>query len=431
MSSPLEENCTTSTRNSRIIRLPISQEEYAQTAHKSIRFRVWLDNTYTQYPELFPEQFSTGYLMKDSFVSIKTGLMLRRITVDGIAFSIRPSFVLPHLRKDCDIELASNALLLRKFSVPFWALAHVFGKNPMYWYRLEVSLGSLSLVGTTIKSKELLPTDIAADEKHTKQFGEKVYVATTVADECILGAEVSPSAGTDDLTNAYGVFQQESQSLDQDYQPETVNTDGWNSTVSAFKALFPGIVLLQCFLHIYIKIRDRSKLKYRELFKQVSDKLWNCYEATGKRSFSQRVRRLFDWSIDPENKLPDILKKPIATLKTKIKLFSAAYDHPNAHRTSNMLDRLMQRMDRHLYHCQYFHGALSAANLSIRAWALIYNFAPSNPYTQKKYKEKYGKNFKSPAERLNQKSYHNDWLQNLLISGSLQGLAKPPPLNPL
>ena len=86
MSSPLEENCTTSTRNSRIIRLPISQEEYPQTANESVRFRNWLDNTYTQYPELFPEQFSTGYLMKDSFVSIKTGLVLRRITVDGIAF---------------------------------------------------------------------------------------------------------------------------------------------------------------------------------------------------------------------------------------------------------------------------------------------------------------------------------------------------------
>jgi len=51
-----------------------------------------------------------------------------------------------------------------------------------------------------------------------------------------------------------------------------------------------------------------------------------------------------------------------------------------------MLDRLMQRMDRHLFSTQYFHGSLSSAELSIRGWALILNFAPSNPTTIKKRK---------------------------------------------
>ena len=46
-----------------------------------------------------------------------------------------------------DIE---NALFMRKFDVPFWALSHVFGKDPMYWYRIEQSLGRNSIVGTTV-----------------------------------------------------------------------------------------------------------------------------------------------------------------------------------------------------------------------------------------------------------------------------------------
>lgn len=29
----------------------------------------------------------------------------------------------------------------RKFNVPFWALSHVFGRNSMYWYRIEQALG--------------------------------------------------------------------------------------------------------------------------------------------------------------------------------------------------------------------------------------------------------------------------------------------------
>jgi hypothetical protein len=59
------------------------------------------------------------------------------------------------------------------------------------------------------------------------------------------------------------------------------------------------------------------------------------------------------------------------------------YNHPKAHRTSNMIDRLMQRMDRHLFSTQYFHGTMAAAQLSIRGWTFIQNFAPYNPRTAK------------------------------------------------
>ncbi|MFH0925564.1 MAG: hypothetical protein V1872_08050, partial [bacterium] len=80
---------------------------------------------------------------------------------------------------------------------------------------------------------------------------------------------------------------------------------------------------------------------------------------------------------------------------------------------------------RHLFTICYFHGSLSSAELNIRGWALIHNFAPSNPLTVKKYN-----GFQSPAERLNQFRYHDNWLKNLLISASLGGF-RDPPLNPL
>ena len=32
-----------------------------------------------------------------------------------------------------------------------WALARVFGRDPMYWYRLECALGRFSVVGTTVR----------------------------------------------------------------------------------------------------------------------------------------------------------------------------------------------------------------------------------------------------------------------------------------
>ena len=142
--------------------------------------------------------------------------------------------------------------------MPFWALAYVFGRNAMYWYRLELSLGRNSVVGTTVRRAEL-PEHLLADEHHQRLRGEKTYVATTIAAGCYLGAELADSAGAEDLKSAYGVFRDEAQNVSPGYQPKTVNTDGWKSTQAAWRALFPLVAILQCFLHAWLKIRDRAK----------------------------------------------------------------------------------------------------------------------------------------------------------------------------
>src|SRR5947209_20154055 len=89
---------------------------------------------------------------------------------------------------------------LRKFAVPFWALTEVFGRNPMYWYRLERSLGRFSLVGTTVQAPERLPRHLVADEKHTtlverKSKSRKVYLAATAGGWCCLGMALAETAG--------------------------------------------------------------------------------------------------------------------------------------------------------------------------------------------------------------------------------------------
>ena len=293
----------------------------------------------------------------------------------------------------------------------------------MYWYRIEQTIGRNSLVGTTIQDVEKLPQDLCADEKHTSLLGEKAYVAMTVGDDCILGASIASNADETALTEAYQTFKEEAQLIEPEYCPQSVNTDGWQATQSAWKTLFPSISLILCFLHVFIKIRDRAKKKFKQLFEETADKLWECYQAPNKSSFSQRIRRLHEWA--EKNDLPEVIFKPLDKLRQNLAQFKKAYDLPGAQRTSNMVDRLMQRMDRHLFSTQYFHGNLSSAELSIRGWALLYNFAPSNPNTVKLHN-----GAQSPAERINQFRYHDSWLQNLLISASLGGY-RGPPLNPL
>jgi len=41
--------------------------------------------------------------------------------------------------------------------------------------------------------------------------------------------------------------------------PATVNTDGWSATQRAWLNLFPMIILIECFLHAFIKIREQGK----------------------------------------------------------------------------------------------------------------------------------------------------------------------------
>jgi hypothetical protein len=405
------------TRNNRNICLPFSQEVYNANINNPLDFRKCIDQRIELFPELFPAEITKGYLMKDIYHPKKLPFAIRRIEIAGIAYRIRPSFLMPYVTGITDqVEMA---LFLRKFNVPFWGLSYVFGRDPMYWYRIEQSLGRNSIVGTTIRNPEDIPEHLGADEKHTWILGDKVYVATTVGNECILGASIAKDAGEQSLQDRYQVFKDEAQCLKPDYTPTTVNMDGWKATRNAWKFLFSSVVIICCFLHVFIKIRDRAKKKYKDIFDEAASKLWDCYHAENKTTFSQRIRRLIEWC--QKNNMPSVIANPIEKLRQNIAEYKVAYDHPNAHRTSNMVDRLMQRMDRHLFSTQYFHGSIAAAELSIRGWTLIQNFAPYNPQTVKKLNGS-----KSPAERLNQFRYHENWLHNLFVSASLGGYRSPP-----
>ena len=146
----------------------------------------------------------------------------------------------------------------------------------MFWYRATVSLARNSLVTTTVKKPKDLPAHLVADEKHTRRNGKRVYIATTVANGCFLGAEVCEQADTESLTDAYGVFGHQAKALDIDYAPVTVTTDGWQATDAAFLALFPKVTILLCFLHAFLKLRRRAK-RLKASWTTLRQKLWTAY----------------------------------------------------------------------------------------------------------------------------------------------------------
>lgn len=408
------------TRPSKRITLPIETEKYNEIVKDSHLYRQWLDEMIVTYPELFPANISAGYNLHDGRTSGKLGCMrLRRIclkarSIEGKkqVFTIAPSAVMPYFVGLTDeIE---KALFLRRFNVPFWALTYIFGRDDQYWYRLENQFGRYNLVQTVIKDPEKLPKHLLADEKVTWLNGEEVVVATTVGDDCVLGASVALGIDTPNLEEAYQHFKDEALQLNPEFQPETVNTDGWEATQKAWQNLFPLIVILECFLHAFIKIRQRGK-HMKDGFHLLSQKVWEVYHAVDAPAFRLQAIELLIWA---ETNTNGYVLDAVRRLCSKVDRFILAYDHPLAHRTSNMLDRHMNLMDRWLDSSRFFHGHWRSAEHSIRAWALLHNFGPYCPRVKARQE------FTSPSHKLNGFVYHDNWLHNLMISTSMSGVSR-------
>jgi hypothetical protein len=398
--------------------LPIEMQRYGEIVNDCRAYRKWVDEMIMKYPELFPKAIRAGYSLHDDRVSVKLeGVRLRRICLKSRdsagkkqVFTLMPSGVMPYLVGYTDE--VEKALFLRRFGVPFWALTYVFGRDDAYWYRMENHFGRYELVHTVVKDPQKLPLHLLADEKITWLNGAEVVIATTVGEDCVLGASVALGADTDNLTEAYQHFKEEARTLKADYAPETVNTDGWNATQRAWRNLFSMIVIIECFLHAFLKIRERAK-HLKETFHQISQQVWDVYHAADAISFRSKAEELFQWA---QKNTTGYVLETIRKLYAKVDRFVLAYDYPLAHRTSNMLDRHMNPLARWLDSTRFFHGHWISAERSVRAWALLHDFAPYCP------RAKISQSYSSPVHKLNGFVYHQNWLHNLLIAASLSGV---------
>ena len=158
--------------------------------------RQYLTEMLGQHPALFPTEMDQGFPLHDCSVSVKQDLIVRRskLQATGAVFTLRPSLVMPSMiARTAAVE---TALSLRQWGVPFDALASVFGRDAMCWYRAWLAFGRPSLVGTTVKEPQKVPRDLVADEQLTRVARQQVDVPTTVGGGCFLGVSVVEAADT-------------------------------------------------------------------------------------------------------------------------------------------------------------------------------------------------------------------------------------------
>ena len=156
--------------------------------------------------------------------------------------------------------------------------------------------------------------------------------------------------------------------LDPSYAPETINTDGWAATQNAFVSLFPTVTTILCFLHGFLKIKDRGR-KLHDLHRAV----WNVYRETTAEGFISSMKSLVE-TCRAERWSPLIMQS-IEKLAARVEQYAKSYAHPDC-----LADKQYGRSPDEPTHSITLprtggiHGHQHSSELTLRGWALIQNF---------------------------------------------------------
>ena len=170
-------------------------------------------------------------------------------------FTVLPPFVLRYRRMSPDV--ARQALIATHGGLSLaWcgAICHI---APMALYRLICALGQHSLVTVLTRCGLPLPTYILADEKHSRCLTERVYLTSIVRGRVLWHLSYSASKSAAAFTESYGEFQCMVSQTDPLYQVKGALTDGFDSTASSMRTLFPRARLGNCLRHALNKLPSK------------------------------------------------------------------------------------------------------------------------------------------------------------------------------
>src|SRR5262247_1758645 len=174
------------------------------------------------------------------------GLTIWRIqcTSCKAVFTILPHFVLRYRKMHPDA--ARDALLATHGGLSLELCAVLYHLSPMALYRLVCAFGHHSLVTVLMRCGLPLPTYFLADEKHSRCLTGKVYLPTIVCGRVLWHLGYTEATSTAAFTQSYREFQQAALHQEPLYRVRGILTDGFDSTTSSMRTLFPGARLGNC-----------------------------------------------------------------------------------------------------------------------------------------------------------------------------------------
>jgi hypothetical protein len=127
----------------------------------------------------------------------------------------------------------------------------------MALYRLVRALGHHSLVTVLTRCGLPLPVYLLADEKHSTWLTDKVYLPTIVHGHVLWHQGSTTEASVAAFTESYQVFQRAAVAQEPTYRVRGSLTDGFDSTTSSLRTLFPGARLGTYLRHALLKLSKK------------------------------------------------------------------------------------------------------------------------------------------------------------------------------
>ena len=213
-------------------------------------------------------------------------------------FTVLPHFVLRYRRMSPDV--ARQALIATHGGLSLEWCAVICHISPMALYRLICAFGQHSVVMVFTRCGLPLPTYILADEKHSRCLTDKVYLPTIVSGRVIWHLGYSNSKSAAAFTESYGAYQRAALQHEPSYQVRGALTDGFDSTTSSMKTLFPRARLGNCLRHALNKLPDKLVGLAAPLRQGLRSKFHSLFHRCRQRkslrvvALGQRLRRFAD-----------------------------------------------------------------------------------------------------------------------------------------
>jgi hypothetical protein len=228
------------------------------------------------------------------------GLTIWRVqcTTCKAVFTVLPHFVLRY--RQMRPEVARNALLATHGGLSLERCAVICHLSPMALYRLVCAFGHHSLVTVLTRCGLPLPVYFLADEQHSRCLTDKVYLPTIVRGRVIWHLGYTEEASAAALTQSYQAFQRAASQQEPSYRARGILTDGFDSTTSRMRTLFPGARLGNCLRHAINKLPKKlaaiASPVRKALRSQFHTLLYQARQRKGLRVFAlgQRLRHFAD-----------------------------------------------------------------------------------------------------------------------------------------
>ncbi|HEY5866852.1 MAG TPA: hypothetical protein VI542_15105 [Candidatus Tectomicrobia bacterium] len=308
------------------------------------------------------------------------GLTLWRLqcTTCKAVFTVLPHFVLRY--RKMRPEVARDALLATHGGLSLEWCAVICNLSPMALYRLVCALGQQSLVAVLKRCKLPLPVHILADEKHSHCLTGKVYLPTIVSGRVIWHLGYSKSKSATAFTESYGDFQHAALQVEPSYQVQGALTDGFDSTTSSMRTLFPGARLGYCLRHALNKLPSKlvgvSAPVRQGLRSKFHALLHRCRQRKSLRvvALGQRLRRFADHIATTVG--ADHGERVRHWFQAKKAGWYAVLADPKMPASSTLLDQAHNAIDRKLFMMKGFHHPVGSQTAFLTGLAHLYNLIP-------------------------------------------------------